>query len=142
MNKELLIGLCIFFSILQGSVIPFFFDGISQPDLWLVFIIISAMVFPVKYAYVLSIVGGLVQDLIIGNFFGLHLLAYIVITFIFVKFVKGKYNRNWYVSVISVIVGSYSDFHIVFRLSYKQANPHSHALSLQLFSQTHRRFPD
>ena len=45
------------------------------------------MVFPVKYAYVLSIVGGLVQDLIIGNFFGLHLLAYIVITFIFVKFV-------------------------------------------------------
>lgn len=94
------------FSILQGSVIPFFFDGISQPDLWLVFIIISAMVFPVKYAYVLSIVGGLVQDLIIGNFFGLHLLAYIVITFIFVKFVKGKYNRNWYVSVISVIVGS------------------------------------
>lgn len=24
----------------------------------------------------------------------------------FVKFVKGKYNRNWYVSVISVIVGS------------------------------------
>lgn len=56
------------FSILQGSVIPFFFDGISQPDLWLVFIIISAMVFPVKYAYVLSIVGGLVQDLIIGNF--------------------------------------------------------------------------
>ena len=27
------------------------------------------MVFPVKYAYVLSIVGGLVQDLIIGNFF-------------------------------------------------------------------------
>jgi len=106
MNKELLIGLCIFFSILQGSVIPFFFDGISQPDLWLVFIIISAMVFPVKYAYVLSIVGGLVQDLIIGNFFGLHLLVYIVITFIFVKFVKGKYNRNWYVSVISVIVGS------------------------------------
>lgn len=106
MNKELLIGLCIFFSTLQGSVIPFFFDGISQPDLWLVFIIISAMVFPVKYAYVLSIVGGLVQDLIIGNFFGLHLLAYIVITFIFVKFVKGKYNRNWYVSVISVIVGS------------------------------------
>ena len=106
MNKELLIGLCIFFSILQGSVIPFFFDGISQPDLWLVFIIISAMVFPVKYAYVLSIVGGLVQDLIIGNFFGLHLLAYIVITSIFVKFVKGKYNRNWYISVISVIVGS------------------------------------
>lgn len=106
MNKELLIGLCIFFSILQGSVIPFFFDGISQPDLWLVFIIISAMVFPVKYAYVLSIVGGLVQDLIIGNFFGLHLLAYIVITFILVEFVKGKYNRNWYVSVISVIVGS------------------------------------
>ena len=106
MNKELLIGLCIFFSILQGSVIPFFFDGISQPDLWLVFIIISAMVFPVKYAYVLSIVGGLVQDLIIGNFFGLHLLAYIVITVILVKFVKGKYNRNWYVSVISVIVGS------------------------------------
>lgn len=29
-----------------------------------------------------------------------------MITFIFVKFVKGKYNRNWYVSVISVIVGS------------------------------------
>ena len=53
MNKELLIGLCIFFSILQGSVIPFFFDGISQPDLWLVFIIISAMVFPVKYACLL-----------------------------------------------------------------------------------------
>ncbi len=47
MNKELLIGLCIFFSILQGSVIPFFFDGILQPDLWLVFIIISAIVFPV-----------------------------------------------------------------------------------------------
>ena len=111
MNKELLIGLCIFFSILQGSVIPFFFDGTSQPDLWLVFIIISAMVFPVKYAYVLSIVGGLVQDLIIGNFFGLHLLAYIVITFIFVKFVKGKYNRNWYVSVISVF-SIYGYFHV------------------------------
>lgn len=106
MNKELLIGLCIFFSIFQGSVIPFFFDGLSQPDLWLVFIIISIMVFRVKFVYILAIVGGLVQDLIIGNFFGLHLLAYMTITFIFVKFVKGKYNRNWYISVVSVMAGS------------------------------------
>lgn len=94
------------FSLLQGSVIPFFFDGVSQPDIWLVAIVVGTMIFPVKFSYALAVIGGLLQDLVIGNFFGMHIFAYAAIMFICIKVVRVKYNRHWYISVLSVIIAS------------------------------------
>ena len=62
--------------LVQSSVMPFFFSGLHQPDLWLVVIVLATLIFDNKTAMTLALVGGLLTDLVTGNLFGLHLLPY------------------------------------------------------------------
>ena len=73
MNKPILIGLSFGLFLLQSAILPFVFNGISQPDLWLVSIIIVAMIFKFDFAIIFALIAGFIQDLVISNFFGLHI---------------------------------------------------------------------
>lgn len=106
MDKALLAGLCSGCFLLQSSIIPFFFQGSYQPDIWLVVIVMASMIFSTGQALLFAIIGGLIQDLVISNFFGLHLVPYIIITYGFSMLGKGKYNRHWYISMIAVAIGT------------------------------------
>lgn len=92
--------------LIQGSVLPIFLNGLWQPDLWLTSIIISVLVFNKRTALLLAIIGGLIQDIVIGNFFGLHIFPYLMITLTTMWVVRAKYNRQWLISVLSVMAGT------------------------------------
>lgn len=92
--------------ILQASVIPFLFNGIFAPDLWLVFITLAAFILDRNSTIMMALVGGLLQDIVIGNLFGLHVLPYLCISILFIKYVREKYNKHWYLSSFAVIVSS------------------------------------
>ncbi len=106
MNKTLVASLSFILFLVQSSILPFFFNGISQPDIWLVSIIIAALIFKLPFVLSLTVIGGLVQDLVISNFFGMHFFPYLIIAYGAAKYGKERYNRHWYVSVAAVIAGS------------------------------------
>lgn len=106
MNKPILIGLSFGLFLLQSAILPFIFNGSSQPDLWLVSIIIVAMIFKFDFAIIFALIAGFIQDLVISNFFGLHIFPYLIIAYFFAKYGKERYNKHWYVSAVAVIAGS------------------------------------
>lgn len=93
--------------LLQASFLPFFFDGITQPDLWLTVVALGTLVYDKKTALLLALIGGFLQDIIISNFFGLHLLPYLAISMLFLYLGKERYNRHWYISLLAVLIASF-----------------------------------
>lgn len=92
--------------LLQSSFLSFLFNGIMQPDLWLTVIALSSLVVDRKTAILLAAIGGLLQDVVTSNFFGLHLLPYLGITLLFLKFGRDRYNKHWYISLLAVLLAS------------------------------------
>ena len=68
--------------ILQSSVLPFIFGEVTQPNLILVFVVLIALHMGQKMGITTALIGGFCQDVIIGNFFGVHLLPYLIIAFV------------------------------------------------------------
>lgn len=98
------VSLLLFF--IQGSVLPLLLLGSFQPDIYLTVLIIFSLILKPKNVVIYAIIFGMIQDLVIGNFFGLHLFPYVIISWFIVKFIKEKYNKHWYVSFVSVLIGS------------------------------------
>lgn len=91
---------------IQASFAPMLFHGLVQPDLILTSIAIAALLFDKRKAFAIAMAGGLIQDIIIGNFFGLHLLPYLLITALLVRFGRGRYTRHWYISLLAVVMAT------------------------------------
>lgn len=100
------IGLCIGLFLLQSSVIPLLCNGRWQPDVWLCTIIISVLAFDRKTAFAFAAVGGILNDIVTGNFFGLHVFPYLVTAFFTMAVIRERYNRKWVVSILTVIPGT------------------------------------
>lgn len=100
----IVLGVVLFF--LQASVIPFWGNGVWQPDLWLVAIVISSLIYDRQAVFFLALAGGLLQDIVIGNFFGLHLFPYMVVAFLGIWWGRERYNRQWFISMAAVMGGT------------------------------------
>lgn len=66
-------GLAVFF--LQASVLPFLFSSFWVPDLWLTAMILTGVIYRPQDMIVMAMAAGMIQDLVMGNFFGLHLFS-------------------------------------------------------------------
>ena len=64
--------------VLQSAVLPFIFNGVNQPNLIFVFVVLMALHHGQRIGIWTALLGGFCQDVVIGNFFGLHLLPYLV----------------------------------------------------------------
>lgn len=106
MSNFAFIIICIVTFLIQSSVFPFFFNGVFQPDLWLTLIIIFALIYDKKQVFLLTVIGGLSQDIVTGNFLGLHIIPYLFIAFVFSALGRERYNRHWYVTFLAVVIGS------------------------------------
>ena len=96
----ILIALALF--VLQGTVIPFLFGGVSQPNLILVFTALVALHIGLRAGIGTALLGGLIQDMVIGNFFGLYLFPYIIIAFVYGFWGNELYRGDqWSISVIA-----------------------------------------
>lgn len=92
--------------LLQSAVLPFLLYGGWMPDLWLAAAVISVLAFDRKTALTFALAGGAAQDIVAGNFFGLHLFPYLMVTLLTSFFMRERYNRKWLVSVLSVAAGT------------------------------------
>lgn len=106
MSNLSLVVLSVVVFFLQSSFLPFLFDGITQPDVWLVVIALATLVFEKRTCLILAMAGGLLQDIVISNFFGLHLLPYLAIALLFLELGRERYNRHWYISLLAVLIAS------------------------------------
>ena len=68
--------------ILQAAILPFMFNSVSQPNLIFVLVVLMALHHGQRIGIITALLGGFCQDVIIGNFFGLHLLVYLIVALI------------------------------------------------------------
>ena len=97
-------GLAVFFP--QASVLPFLFSSFWVPDLWLTAMILTGVIYRPQDMIVMAMAAGMIQDLVMGNFFGLHLFPYLAVAFVMTLGGREKYNRQWFVSMTAVMGGT------------------------------------
>lgn len=95
--------------ILQGTVLPAFFSGLWMPNLILIWIIMLAALRSRKAAMYMAIIGGVLHDTVISNFFGLHLFPYVIVAYVFSSLAPRIYQEQWYLSSITVALGTLMD---------------------------------
>ena len=92
--------------ILQASVLPFVFGGVTQPNLIFVFVVLIALHSRPKTAIITALIGGFCQDVIIGNFFGIHMLPYLVIAFVCSSIGENIDRDQWFLTLLVVLVAT------------------------------------
>lgn len=95
--------------ILQGTLLPAFFTGLWMPNLILIWIIMLAALRSRKAAMYMAIIGGVLHDTVISNFFGLHLFPYVIVAYIFSSSAPRIYQEQWYLSSLTVALGTLLD---------------------------------
>lgn len=119
--------------LLQSSLLPFLFNGVFQPDLCLVMVTLSAIMLDRRSVLIFAFAEGFLQDIIIGNMFGLHLLPYLLIALFLLHFGRKRYNRHWYVSVVAVLIATIVYF-IISGLLMRLSGIHSFSIYLYLYT--------
>lgn len=104
----LLIGCVLFF--IQGQLLPALFHTNFLPDIILTAIIVVTLFKGQSDGLLAALIGGLVQDILISNFFGLHLFPYMIIVYLLSLVKHRMYEERWYwtfafVSICTLFVG-------------------------------------
>lgn len=53
--------------ILQSSVLPFIFDGVTQPNLIFLFVVLMSFHYGQRIGVITALLGGFAQDVVIGD---------------------------------------------------------------------------
>ena len=111
--------------LLQSSVIPFFFGGVSQPNLFLLFIPLLSLHISMRAGVMGALIWGLLHDIVIGNFFGLHVFSYVFIAVFFGIIGKDLvlYREQWGFSLLAVLGGTLLSFFITYIMLYIAKEP-------------------
>ena len=86
----------------QGTISPYLFHG-WQPDVFLVWIVVTTLVKGAKAGYKAGFIGGIIQDVLIGNLLGLHLFPYLVVVYIVERTATEIYEEQWYRSSLAIV---------------------------------------
>ncbi len=92
--------------VLQSAVLPFMFNGVSQPNLIFVFVVLISLHTGPRSGMAAAILGGVVQDLIIGDYIGLHLLPYVLISFVCGSLGQSMERGQRFLSVVILLVAT------------------------------------
>lgn len=65
--------------LLQSALLPFWWPSLHLPDLWLATVVLWTVFYGPKAGIYPALLGGLVQDIVVGNFFSLHLAGYLLV---------------------------------------------------------------
>lgn len=94
---------------LQGIIIPYLWPTTWQPNLILTWIIVLTMLQDQRIGMMVAVMGGLVHDILLSNFFGLHLLPYVAVCYIFSLSTYKIYEEQWYATFFAVVLGTLLD---------------------------------
>lgn len=103
----LLIGLMTL--VLQGTLVPALVPGSWLPNLILVWIILLAALRSRRVALWTAIIGGILHDTVISNFFGLHLFPYVIVAYALSSWAPRMYQEQWYLSSLTVALWTLLD---------------------------------
>lgn len=117
--RKFTLGLILVISLLlQLTVFNFIKVAGVKPDLILVFVIFNALLNGSRDGAVFGLVGGLLQDLITGQFIGLNAISKALTGFLFGLMGKKLYKENIIIPIISLFLGSiFCDF-VIYILGY------------------------
>ena len=87
--------------LLQAMILPRLFNGVVQPNVIQLAVILISLRYGQRMGLGIAIIGGFVQDVVIGNFFGVHLLPYLAIAFI-CSYVGRLLEKGQYILVRAV----------------------------------------
>ena len=96
MNKFAFTLMMIGVVLLQSSVVPRWFPYSWTPHLLLTIALVVTVLKGRSTGMTLAILGGIVQDVIIGNFFGLHVVSYALVAYILGSLQYTIYEEQWY----------------------------------------------
>ena len=91
--------------ILQAAVLPFIFNGVSQPNLIFVFVVLMGLHHGQRVGIATALLGGFCQDVIIGNFFGLHLLVYLIVTLV-CSYLGRNIDKDQWILTLLIVLGA------------------------------------
>ena len=91
--------------ILQAAILPFMFNSVSQPNLIFVFVVLMALHHGQRIGIITALLGGFCQDVIIGNFFGLHLLVYLIVALI-CSYLGRDIDKDQWVLTLLIVLGA------------------------------------
>ena len=95
--------------ILQGSVLPFLFSGVTQPNLIFLFVALMSLHHGKKVAIYTALLGGFAQDVVLGNFFGIHLLPYLISACIASYIGQYIEEEQWLLTLLIVLAATFLD---------------------------------
>jgi rod shape-determining protein MreD len=96
--------------------LPFIFGEVTQPNLILVFVVLIALHMGQKMGITTALIGGFCQDVIIGNFFGVHLLPYLIIAFVCGAIGENIDRDQWFLTLLIVVVATEATLLLTFGL--------------------------
>lgn len=94
---------------LQAQIFPEIFNRGWQPDIFLVWVILMAFIKGRKSGIWAALIAGFIRDVVLGSFFGLHMLSYLAIATFLPFLGTGQYEEQWGRSMVVVFVISVLD---------------------------------
>lgn len=91
--------------LLQAMILPRLFNGVVQPNVIQLAVILISLRYGQRMGLGIAIIGGFVQDVVIGNFFGVHLLPYLAIAFI-CSYVGRLLEKGQYILLILIVLAA------------------------------------
>lgn len=103
----ILIGIITY--LIQAQVFPLLFHNNWQPDLVLVWIVLLSLIKGRKTGLIVAGIGGIVRDVMIGDFFGLHLFPYLFVAYVAPALGSEIYEEQWYRSFFAALIATLMD---------------------------------
>lgn len=103
MRKLVYVLMGIFTFLIQAQVFPALIHQYWLPNLFLIWVTLLASIKGRKVGLVVAGIAGLVHDIVISNFFGLHFFPYLVVAYLVSALRSRLYEEQWYISVLTVI---------------------------------------
>ena len=97
-----LCGFLIYF--IQAQLLPAIFHTNWLPNLILTIIVMVTLFKGRRMGIMAAVIGGIVHDVLISNFFGLHLFPYVLVVYLLSAVKHRLYEERWYWSSAIVAI--------------------------------------
>ena len=92
--------------IIQSLIVPRWFPYSWVPHLLLDIALVVTVLKGRSHGMMLAVVGGIVQDVMIGNYFGLHVVSYATVSYMLGSMQGTVYEEQWYATACWTGVGA------------------------------------
>lgn len=106
MKRLALLLLGIALVLVQGVLAPRLMGQAWMPHILLIISLCVTLLKGRSVGLPLAAVSGIIQDVLIANYFGIHLVSYVAVAYIYGIFSHSIYEEQWYVTAWWMGVGS------------------------------------